>query len=197
VRSGVLAGLAAVIVVLGVTGALLMRGTLGGSGSEGAVNGDTIATEPQSQGASADPGSVAGAGGASTDPGPSTRGVPGPSASGSSGGESWAGGTVQVPEVFAGTWSGDVNSEDGRAYTATIVLTPGESEAAWQGADGCKQRATLTQVRDGDKLDLTLEQEDMCLGGDMTLTMTGAGTLDFIGQDGGSHIDYRGELRRS
>jgi hypothetical protein len=29
------------------------------------------------------------------------------------------------------------------------------------------------------------------------LTLTGAGTLDFIGQDGGSSIAYRGELRRS
>ncbi|SNS59225.1 Serine/threonine protein kinase [Streptosporangium subroseum] len=209
VRSGVLAGLAAVIVVLGVAGALLVRGALGGSG--GAVNGDTISTGSQSQGVSADPGGVAGAegtntdpdsstGGApgpSTDPEPSTRGVPGPSASGSSGGESRAGGTVQVPEGFAGTWSGDVTAQDGRAYAATVVLTPGESEAVWQGADGCKQRATLTKVRDGKALDLTLEQKDLCLGGDMTLTLTDAGTLGFIGQDGGSSIDYRGELRRS
>jgi hypothetical protein len=102
-----------------------------------------------------------------------------------------------VPEVFAGTWSGDVTSEDGRSYTATIVLTPGESEAAWRGVDGCEQRATLTRVRDGKTLDLTLEQKYPCTGGDMTLTLTDAGTLGFIGQDGGSNADYRGELRRS
>ncbi|WP_162641360.1 serine/threonine-protein kinase [Streptosporangium sp. 'caverna'] len=196
VRSGVLAGLAAVIVVLGVAGALLVRGALGGSGGEGAVNADAIATESQGQGVSADPGGVTGTGGTSTDPEPGTGGVPGPSASASSGGEPRAGGTVQVPEAFAGTWSGDVTAEDGRAYNATIVLTPGESEAAWQGADGCKQRATLTRVRDGKVLDLTVEQKYPCPGSDMTLTLTDAGTLGFIGQDGGSNADYRGELRR-
>ncbi|WP_371780102.1 serine/threonine protein kinase [Streptosporangium subroseum] len=199
-RSGVLAGLAAVIVVLGVAGALLVRGALGGGGGEGVVNADAIATESQGQGVSADPGGVTGTrgpstdSGTSTDPEPSTGGVPGP---GSSGGELRAGGTVQVPEAFAGTWSGDVTAEDGRAYTATIVLTPGGSEAAWQGADGCEQRATLTRVRDGKALDLTLEQKYPCPGSDMTLTLTDAGTLGFIGQDGGSNADYRGELRRS
>jgi serine/threonine protein kinase len=205
VRSGVLAGLAAVSVVLGLTGVLIVRGTLGNGDSGVAANGDVTSTASGSQSAPVDLGGVAdtgdtstgaGVGGKSTGSEPSTGGAPMPPASG---GEPQAGGTARVPEAFAGTWSGDVTSQDGRkdTYTAALTLTPGESTAAWRGDNDCKQWATLNRVKDEKVLVLSLEQKYPCPGGDMTLSLKDARTLDFIGQEGNSSTSYHGELRRS
>ncbi|GAA2901520.1 hypothetical protein GCM10010517_67340 [Streptosporangium fragile] len=184
VRNAALAAALAVIAVLGVTGVPFVRGTFGGGAGAGAANHGTA------------PATSAGQAGPSTAPDPGATG--GASGRGGASGDPGTGGARRIPEAFAGTWTGEVTSQDARrdTYSATLTLTPGSGTATWR-ANGCDQRATLNRVRGGDTLDLTLEQEDQCVGGDMTLVLTGSGALRFTGQDGGSSIEYRGELRRS
>lgn len=107
-------------------------------------------------------------------------------------------GTGGVPAAFAGTWTGRIVSQDKRAETAdvTLVLPSGATEGTWR-VEGCEQPVTLTRIRGGNTLDLTLVQRGQCVGGDMTLTLKDPSTVDFVGQEGAGSLEYRGSLRRS
>ncbi|MEU9836585.1 serine/threonine-protein kinase [Streptosporangium sp. NPDC048047] len=102
-----------------------------------------------------------------------------------------------VPEAFAGTWTGRVVSQDARRKAVDVTLTlPGDRPAGTWRSGACDQQVTLTRVRAGNVLDLTRAQRDQCVGGDMTLTLKDPATLDFVGQEGGSGLEYRGILGR-
>lgn len=103
-----------------------------------------------------------------------------------------------VPEAFAGTWTGQVVSQDDRQKTADVTLTllRDQPTGTWR-AGACEQQVTLTRVRTGNVLDLTRVQRNQCVGGDMTLTLKDRATLDFVGQEGASALEYRGNLYRS
>ncbi|MEV4378938.1 protein kinase [Streptosporangium sp. NPDC049644] len=103
-----------------------------------------------------------------------------------------------VPEAFAGTWTGQVVSQDAREETVVVTLVlPSDRPAGTWRADGCEQQVMLTRVRAGNVLDLTRVQRNQCIGGDMTLTLKDPATLDFVGQEGASGLEYRGSLSRS
>ncbi|MEO3853401.1 serine/threonine-protein kinase [Acrocarpospora sp. B8E8] len=102
-----------------------------------------------------------------------------------------------VSGVFAGTWKGDVVSQDGRkkTYDLTIILGEGDREG-YAIRPGCEQALRVTRNR-GNALDLSMEQQGQCVGGDITLTSSGGDTLVYVGQEGGGSLSYRGELSRS
>ena len=106
-----------------------------------------------------------------------------------------AGGT---PATFAGTWKGQVVSQDDRRISAgvTLTLTQGRTTGTWTKG-GCEQQATLTRVRNDSTLEVTVEQRDQCVGGDMTLTLKDPAALDLVGQEGAGSLEYRGSLHRS
>ncbi len=66
----------------------------------------------------------------------------------------------------------------------------------WARGD-CRQEATLTRITSGSVLQLRVEQRDLCAGGDVTLTLKDPETLEYVGQEGASSLEYRGSLRRS
>ncbi|GAA0384273.1 hypothetical protein Acor_78220 [Acrocarpospora corrugata] len=105
-----------------------------------------------------------------------------------------ASGTV-VSAAFAGTWGGEVTSQDARkaTYRLTITLAEGDREGL-AVRNGCEQALRITRNR-GKALDLTIVQQGQCVGGDITLTPAGD-TLTYEGQEGGGSLAYRGELSR-
>ncbi|GAA1019025.1 hypothetical protein Aple_056140 [Acrocarpospora pleiomorpha] len=104
---------------------------------------------------------------------------------------------VLVSAEFAGSWEGDVTSQDSRRDTYGLTITLGEGDREGSVVrDGCRQVVRVTRNR-GNALDLTMEQVDQCVGGDITLTSSGGDTLVFEGQEGGGSLTYRGELSRS
>jgi hypothetical protein len=102
-----------------------------------------------------------------------------------------------TPAAFAGTWTGQVISQDARKISAdvTLTLTQGRTSGTWTKGD-CEQQATLTRVRSDTTLELTVEQRDQCVGGDMTLTLKDPAALDLVGQEGAGSLEYRGSLHR-
>lgn len=121
-----------------------------------------------------------------------------PTSSPESSSRSATAGTGGIPEAFAGTWTGQVVSQDDRkkSVEVTVTLAGGQSAGTWAAGD-CDQQATLTRVRSDTVLDMAVAQRDRCVGGDMTLTLTAAGTLDLVRQEGAGSLEYRGSLRRS
>lgn len=103
-----------------------------------------------------------------------------------------------IPPDFAGTWKGQVVSQDDRneRRDVTITLASGQSIGRWADGD-CELQATLTRIGSGNELQMSLAQQGTCPGGDMTLTLAGPGTLDLVRQEGGGSLEYRGSLRRS
>ncbi|MFC7584677.1 hypothetical protein ACFQYP_13745 [Nonomuraea antimicrobica] len=109
-----------------------------------------------------------------------------------------ASGSGQIPETFAGTWTGQVVSQDDRQKPVeiTITLAAGQRTGTW-ASGACTLTATLTSV-DGDTvLNMTVAQRDQCVGGDMTLTLNDPDALTVVQQEGASALEYRGDLRRS
>ncbi|WP_169808648.1 serine/threonine-protein kinase [Microtetraspora niveoalba] len=174
----------AVLIAITVTAAALVTGVaLYASGVLGGQSGDDV-TRPEAGAVDGDSGSRSVSGGRPASASPST-----PSPVQAGGG---------VPEAFAGTWTGQVVSQDDRKKTADVTLTlvPDRSTGTWR-AGGCEQQVTLTRVRTGNVLDLTRVQRDQCVGGDITLTLKDPLTLDFVGQEGAGALEYRGSLSRS
>ncbi|MBF8187017.1 serine/threonine protein kinase [Nonomuraea sp. K274] len=157
------------VAVIAAAGALYATGRIGGSAAD---DGTTSQVEPSTS-ADQDPAS------ASTPTPPPAR-------------------TRVIPEAFAGTWTGQVVSDDTHKETATvtIALSQGQSTGTW-AKDDCTQQVTLTRVRNGPALELTLVQQDQCVGGDMTLTLEDSATLHLVGQEGAGSLTYQGSLRRS
>ncbi|WP_169750066.1 serine/threonine protein kinase [Streptosporangium amethystogenes] len=177
--AAVLITITGIVAVLVAAAVLYVTGTLGGSPGD----------DPAITGTGGDAGSRSVAGGRSSS-GAQSSGAPATPTSVQPGGG--------VPEAFAGTWTGQVVSQDDRKKTVDITLTlpPGRSAGTWR-ADACEQQVMLTRARAGNVLDLTRVQRDQCVGGDMTLTLKDPATLDFVGQEGVSGLEYRGSLSRS
>jgi len=183
---------AVVLAGLATAGVLYATGTIGGStasgatprgGSEGTAGpaatsgaGDTLDRAPAS-GSEGTADRAPASGPASTPP-------PAPGAG--------------IPPAFAGTWAGQVVSQDDRerAVGVTITLPRGGATGTWLSGD-CEQQATLTRVRSDTVLVLNVAQRDQCVSGDMTLTLQDPQTLDCVKQEGGGALEYRGSLRRS
>ncbi|MFF4775390.1 serine/threonine-protein kinase [Microtetraspora fusca] len=181
---------AVLIAVTGVTAALVAAavlyatGTLGGSSGDGAARPGVGTGTGTGSGTDSDSGSRSVADG---QPASTASSTPPPADAGGG-----------VPGAFAGTWTGQVVSQDDRKKTADVTLTllRDQPTGTWR-AGACEQQVTVTRVRDGNVLDLTRTQRDLCLGGDMTLTLKDSATLDFVGQEGAGALEYRGSLRRS
>ncbi|MGP3959174.1 serine/threonine-protein kinase [Nonomuraea sp. 3N208] len=170
--------IAITVAALATAGVLYARGTIGGSAAgDGATTPDTSAVRESASGATS-----------TSSPEP---------ASGSTTAAPPAG-TGGIPEAFAGTWTGRAVSQDDRKkdVEVTITLTGGQSTGTWANGD-CEQQATLTRVRSETVLEMTVAQRDQCVGGDMTLTLNGSGTLDLVRQEGAGALEYHGSLRRS
>ncbi|WP_169806723.1 serine/threonine-protein kinase [Microtetraspora malaysiensis] len=193
---------AVLIAVTGITAALAAAvvlyatGTIGGSSGGGAARpgtrtdtGTSTSTDTvTSTGSGTDTATGAGSDGDSGGRPASTASSTPPSAQTGGG----------VPEAFAGTWTGQVVSQDNRQETADVTLTLPRDQPTGTWRDGtCEQQVTVTRVRAGNVLDLTRAQRDQCVGGDMTLTLRDPATLDFVGQEGAGGLEYRGSLRRS
>ncbi|MEV6985664.1 protein kinase [Sphaerisporangium sp. NPDC051017] len=104
-----------------------------------------------------------------------------------------------IPATFAGTWTGQIESQDSRkvTYNLTITMRAGQSIAQW-AHDDCRQQATLTSVTSGTELLLRVEQSYPCPGGDATLKLRDSQTwLDNVWQEGEGGLEYRGSLRHS
>ncbi|MFG2078006.1 serine/threonine-protein kinase [Nonomuraea maritima] len=132
------------------------------------------------------------ASGTTTEPDASTT-EPGASATGAAS----SGPVGGVPAGFGGTWTGQVTTNDARQDTSDVTLTlpPGQDTGTWRKGD-CQQRVTLTRVRTGPALELTVLQQGTCVGGDMTLTLATPDTLDLRAQEGAGALEFRGNLRR-
>ncbi|GII31326.1 serine/threonine-protein kinase [Planotetraspora mira] len=127
-------------------------------------------------------------------PAPSLTTTTGSSESTGSSGSS-AGG---ISSAFAGTWTGQVESEDDRKKTADVTITLKQGQPGGTFAkEGCTQPVTLTRVKSDTELEMNVAQKDLCVGGDMSLTLNGPGTLDYVGQEGAGYLTYHGSLRRS
>ncbi|MDP4505950.1 serine/threonine-protein kinase [Nonomuraea turcica] len=165
--------IAITVAALATAGVLYARGTIGGSAA-----GDGVTTVRESASGATSTSSPEPASGSTTAAPPA--------------------GTGGIPQAFDGTWTGRVVSEDDRkkSVEVTITLTGGQSTGTWADGD-CEQQATLTRVRSGTVLEMTVAQRDQCVGGDMTLTLKGSGTLDLVRQEGAGALEYRGSLRRS
>ncbi|TMR21862.1 serine/threonine protein kinase [Nonomuraea turkmeniaca] len=167
--------IAVTVAALATAGVLYARGAIGspaaGDGATTQATSDTSASRPAST------------------PSPARE-----SASGST----TAPAPVGVPEAFAGTWTGQVHSQDDRkkGVDVRITLTGGQSTGTWVDGD-CEQQATLTRLRSATVLEMTVAQRDRCVGGDMTLTLDDPGTLVVVRQEGASSLEYHGRLRRS
>ncbi|GAA4579605.1 hypothetical protein GCM10023194_05640 [Planotetraspora phitsanulokensis] len=99
---------------------------------------------------------------------------------------------------FAGTWTGQIESQDDRKKTVdiTITLPPGRSSGTFV-REGCEQQATLTRVRSDTELEMEVAQKDLCVGGGVSLTLNDPSTLEYEGQEGAGSLTYRGSLHRS
>ncbi|MEU9884749.1 protein kinase [Sphaerisporangium sp. NPDC051011] len=100
-----------------------------------------------------------------------------------------------IPATFAGTWTGQIESQDSRKnkINLTITLQDGQRIAQWTH-DACRQQATLTRVTSATVLLFAVEQRGQCVGGDVTLTLKDPGTLDYVGQEGMGDVEYHGSL---
>ncbi|MFF3668491.1 serine/threonine-protein kinase [Microtetraspora malaysiensis] len=201
---------AVLIAVTGVTAALAAAvvlyatGTIGGSSGDGAARPGTRTDTSTSTDTATSTGSDTGTdtatrSGTDTDTGAGSDGdsggQPASTASSTPPPAQTGGG---VPEAFAGTWTGQVVSQDAQKKTADVTLTLLRDQQSGTWRDGaCEQQVTVTRVRAGNVLDLTRAQRDLCVGGDMTLTLRNPATLDFVGQEGAGGLEYRGSLRRS
>ncbi|WP_433432405.1 serine/threonine-protein kinase [Nonomuraea sp. CA-141351] len=171
--------IAVTVAALATAGVLYARGAIGNSA---AGDGATTQAVPD-RSAGREPAS-----GPTSTPSQARESTPAPSPAGAGG----------IPEAFAGTWTGQVVSQDDRkrGVDVTVTLTGGQSTGTWSNGD-CEQQATLTRVRSATVLEMTVAQRDQCVGGDMTLTLKDPGTLDLVRQEGAGALEYRGSLRRS
>jgi eukaryotic-like serine/threonine-protein kinase len=188
---------AVLIAVTGVAAALATAVTLYATGTFGGSSGDGAARPEAVTSSGRDSGSRTAAGGQPASPPQSMpQSTPPPSTPPSTSPSAQPGGGV--PEAFAGTWTGQVVSQDDREKTVavTLILLSDQSAGTWR-ADACEQQVMLTRVRAGNVLDLTRMQRNQCVGGDMTLTLKDPATLDFVGQEGAGGLEYRGNLSRS
>ncbi|MEV4750998.1 serine/threonine protein kinase [Streptosporangium amethystogenes subsp. fukuiense] len=191
--AAVLITITGVVAVLVTAAVLYATGTLGGSPGDGSARPEVVT------GTGGDSGSRSVAGGRSSSEAPPSEA---PASTAPSSEAPAAPPSAQpgggVPEAFAGTWTGQVVSQDARKETVavTLILMSDRSDGIWR-ADGCEQQVMLTRVRAGNVLDLTRGQRNQCVGGDMTLTLKGPATLDFVGQEGIGGLEYRGSLSRS
>ncbi|MEU8269195.1 protein kinase [Sphaerisporangium sp. NPDC049002] len=194
----VIAVAAAALVTVATAGVLYATGTLGHSTEGGQASSQTAAgTAPGRERTS----------GSSSAPAATTEGRPSQAASGTTADREPTSGPTPAPPAargggipagFAGTWAGQVESTDGRKDQAglTITLKEGQSTATLT-RDDCRQEAMLTSVTSATVLQLSVQQHDLCAGGDVTLTLKDPGTLDYVGQEGASAVEYRGNLHRS
>ncbi|MFJ2031071.1 serine/threonine-protein kinase [Streptosporangium sp. NPDC087985] len=192
-RPAVLIAITGIAAALATAVTLYATGTLGGSSGDG----DGAAKPEAVTGSGRDSGSRTVADGQPASPPLSTpQSTPPPSTSPSTPPSAQPGGGV--PEAFAGTWAGQVVSQDDRKKTVDVTLTLLSDQPAgtWR-TDACEQQVMLTGVRTGNVLDLTRMQRNQCVGGDMTLTLRDPATLDFVGQEGAGALEYRGSLSRS
>ncbi|MFI6457319.1 serine/threonine protein kinase [Streptosporangium amethystogenes] len=185
---------AVLITITGIVAVLVTAAVLYATGTLGGSPGDSSAGPEVVTGTGGDPGSRSVAGGRSSSGAPSSE-APSPEAPATPPSAQPGGG---VPEAFAGTWTGQVVSQDDRKKTVDVTLTllSDRSAGTWR-ADACEQQVMLTRARAGNVLDLTRVQRNQCVGGDMTLTLKDRATLDFVGQEGVSGLEYRGSLSRS
>ncbi|WP_214106325.1 serine/threonine-protein kinase [Acrocarpospora catenulata] len=183
-----LTGLVAVVVAAGlVYGTVLLERERNGGTPAAEVTGSgeqaLDSAEPADSGSTGDAENAGGSDdtGASESAGASTA----PAAAGSG-----------VPQAFAGSWEGEVTSQDTRKDTYRLALTlEAGNPAGRMVRDQCDQVVQLTRNR-RNAIDMTLEQKDLCIGGDITLTLAAGGKVIFDGQEGGSALAYRGELSR-
>ncbi|MEU8040795.1 protein kinase [Streptosporangium sp. NPDC049078] len=182
---------AVVLAGLATAGVLYATGTIGGSPANGAAprSGSEGTSRPAPASGSGDTADRTPASGPERTPdrAPASGSASAPPAAPGGG----------IPSAFAGTWTGQVVSQDDRKRTAdvTITLNQGGSTGTWVSGD-CEQQATLTRVRDT-VLSLNVAQRGQCVSGDMTLTVRDPQTLDCVKQEGGGSLEYRGTLRRS
>ncbi|WP_181871079.1 serine/threonine-protein kinase [Sphaerisporangium album] len=188
---------AVALAAVATAGVLYANGTIGGSpgGSQGtdqAASGGATGQETTTASSSA-PGAT-GEGQApaqASDPASASEPASGPTS---------AAPPVQgdgIPAAFAGTWAGWIESQDNRKnkINLTVTLQDGQRTAQWTH-DACRQQATLTHTTSATVLLFTVEQQDQCFGGDVTLTLKDPGTLDYVGQEGLGGVEYHGSLRR-
>ncbi|GAA4575685.1 serine/threonine-protein kinase [Planotetraspora kaengkrachanensis] len=103
-----------------------------------------------------------------------------------------------ITTAFAGTWTGQVESQDDRKKTVDIRITLPEGRSnGTVTREGCEQPAALTQVRSDTELEMAVAQKGLCVGGDVSLTLKDSGTLEYEGQEGAGSLTYRGSLHRS
>lgn len=192
---------AVAVATVAAVGALYASGWFGGLGTTAQpttlANPAASTTTGTDAGTASEPGASTGNDAeTAAEPGASTETAAQPSASAAAETSS-SGPAGGVPPAFGGTWTGQVTTNDARQATSDVTLTlaAGQDTGTWRRGD-CEQQVTLTRVRTGPALELTVLQEGVCVGGGMTLTLPTPGTLALRAQEGAGSLEFRGNLHR-